>query len=119
MPREVVKSDTSPYDVKVGWNQNKAVQVGVENDEGRSLIWLLYGNQLHEVAQGIKKLTDYPETWPQDGGLGGAVLNLFDTLSGVGERGYAGVWSDLDRQGCNRLIRLVRKARDAAFGKDE
>jgi hypothetical protein len=30
-----------------------------------------------------------------------------------------GWWIDLDRHGINNLIRLLRKARDAAFGKDE
>lgn len=30
-----------------------------------------------------------------------------------------GVWADLTRSELNRLIRLLRKARDSAFGKDE
>ncbi len=29
-----------------------------------------------------------------------------------------GLWMDLDREGCNRLIRSVRKARDSAYGPD-
>lgn len=32
---------------------------------------------------------------------------------------YAGLWCTLNRAGCNRLIRLLRQARDTAFGKDE
>lgn len=28
------------------------------------------------------------------------------------------LWMDLDRDGCNRLIRSLRKARDAAYGAD-
>ncbi len=31
----------------------------------------------------------------------------------------AGLWIDLDRSRINDLIRLLRKARDGAFGKDE
>ena len=31
----------------------------------------------------------------------------------------AGQWSDLDRAGCNNLIRGLREARDKAFGRDE
>lgn len=31
---------------------------------------------------------------------------------------YTGLWSNLDRNGINRLIRLLRKARDGAFGSD-
>lgn len=30
-----------------------------------------------------------------------------------------GTWTDLDRNGINRLIRALREARDKAFGKDE
>ena len=31
----------------------------------------------------------------------------------------AGSWSELDRKGCNDLIRAVREARDKAYGRDE
>jgi hypothetical protein len=31
---------------------------------------------------------------------------------------YNGLWSNLDRQAINRLIRVLRKARDGAFGAD-
>ena len=30
-----------------------------------------------------------------------------------------GTWSNLDRAGCNSLIRALREARDKAFGRDE
>lgn len=30
-----------------------------------------------------------------------------------------GFFVDLDREGCNRAIRTLRKARDQAFGRDE
>ena len=32
---------------------------------------------------------------------------------------YNDLWINLDRQGCNDLIRHIRRARDAAFGRDE
>lgn len=31
---------------------------------------------------------------------------------------YTGLWSNLDRDGCNRMIRLIRRARDGAYGSD-
>lgn len=31
---------------------------------------------------------------------------------------FKGWFATLDREGCNRLIRALRKARDAAFGAD-
>lgn len=42
-------------------------------------------------------------------------------LTGDGETpaDFSGLWGTLDRDGCNRLIRTVRRARDAAFGADE
>jgi len=30
-----------------------------------------------------------------------------------------GTWTDLDRNGCNNLIRALREARDKASGRDE
>lgn len=32
--------------------------------------------------------------------------------------GFTGVWSTLDRDGVNRLIRVLRRARDSTFGAD-
>lgn len=32
---------------------------------------------------------------------------------------FRGLWGTLDRAGCNRAIRAIRQARDAAFGRDE
>lgn len=37
----------------------------------------------------------------------------------LGDQHFDSLWSTLDRQGCNDLIRLLRRARDAAFGRDE
>lgn len=38
---------------------------------------------------------------------------------GSEESGKEGVYSDLTREQINKLIRLLRKARDQAFGADE
>lgn len=32
---------------------------------------------------------------------------------------FTGVWGTFDRAGLNRAIRMLRKARDEAFGRDE
>lgn len=39
----------------------------------------------------------------------------FEVSREIGEKGF---YTSLDREGCNSLIRAVRQARDAAFGKD-
>lgn len=43
--------------------------------------------------------------------------DVLDAVTGSAE-GWTGWYTWLDRAGCNRLITVVRKARDAAFGKD-
>lgn len=110
MPKESVTSFASPYDTKVGWHVDCGVQVGVERADGGSLLWLLFPD-LVALGEMVRAL---PSNAPEV--VGRALLNELDVLSGTL---YAGVWSDLDRQGCNRLIKLLRHARDAAFGKDE
>jgi hypothetical protein len=32
---------------------------------------------------------------------------------------FTGLWGTLDRDGCNRLIRVLRRARDQTFGRDK
>ena len=68
MPRETITT-TDDHRVRVGWERQGSVQVGVDLEE-----------------------------------------------SVVGE---TGLWSSLNRTGCNDLIRVLRRARDAAFGRDE
>lgn len=46
-----------------------------------------------------------------------ATTNAHSMLELNGEP-FNGWFGTLDREGCNRLIRSVRKARDAAFGVD-
>lgn len=115
MPRELIQGATEPFNVKVGWRHE--VQVGVEADQQRSLNWILYGNTTEDLVRlgdQVRRLAlvEYED----DEHLGRATLNTLDCLPGVP---LYGVWADLDRAGCNRLIRTLRKARDAAFGRDE
>ncbi len=46
-------------------------------------------------------------------------LTLPGDAPGSPEQPFTGWWVTLDREGINRLIRSLRKARDAAFGRDE
>lgn len=129
MPREIVKSQIGPYHVKVGWSAHQDVQLGVEledlvrgGEEPRPSIfnYLIGSEQREELA---RRVSDIIKSQSNDSGLhlssedaGHAIL---DAINEVTDGGYLGLWSDLDRHGINQLIRILRKARDAAYGKDE
>jgi hypothetical protein len=55
-----------------------------------------------DVVVGVERTTTFDE-------VGRAVWNEVD----------GGQWSDLDRAGINQLIRVLREARDSAYGRDE
>jgi hypothetical protein len=97
MPKETVHDQAAMYDVRIGWMAGDAgyVQVGVETADGRAIVdWL------------VKKPSD-------------EVRQTLDRLTGSGEvAAFTGLWGTLDRDGCNRLIRALRRARDQAFGAD-
>jgi len=43
--------------------------------------------------------------------------DILDSITGSSD--VCGIWTWLDRPGINRFIRILRKARDTAFGRDE
>lgn len=53
----------------------------------------------------------------RDARIGIAFARAGVTIDGVEER-VPSVWMDIDRAGINNLIHTLRKARDAAYGKD-
>lgn len=129
MPKETVHDLIGAYDVRIGWTNDRDVQVGVETAEGHALLSRLYGDDETLAAIG-RKLADSgmipPAPTPQaDHGhtwlaaQGRYVLNVIEGSASNPTGSFTGVWSTLDRAGCNRLIKAVRRARDAAFGRDE
>lgn len=122
MPREMVHSE-GPYHPEVGWSRDSYVQLGVATEDGRSLVWQLYGEPmtLERVGQSanalLRKVSSGSPSDPpvqlSDQDVGKLVLDALDTVEV-----FTSIWSGLDRQDCNRLIRLIRKARDQAFGAD-
>lgn len=55
--------------------------------------------------------------WQKDTGC--VQVATTDPAAPTSESVGAGLWVDLERQNINDLIRLLRKARDQAFGRDE
>lgn len=74
-----------------------------------------------ETVKDISDLFDLKVGWSNQSVQVGLETNDFPTLSdalkAMGDNPKS-VWSNLDREGCNRLIRLIRRARDGAFGSD-
>lgn len=90
MPRETVFSDVGDFVVTVGWSREQYVQVATEC-----------------VAE--------PEVLRQ------RVLDLLNEGSATNPDGrhvFRGWYTTLDRTQVNNLIRLLRKARDSAYGAD-
>lgn len=97
MPKEtvhcVLDGRTVPgFDVVVAWNRDGVVQVTTVADDAD------------------RRLREWQEAGRETPAL---------TAAGTSFRLFDGWHADLDRAGVNRLIRLLRNARDAAFGKDE
>lgn len=130
MPKEIIRSRDGSFDVAVGWAQDREIQLGVVGADDRSLFWLLLGYDedakarlAKHVTHAVDALRDQhteaggPPTLP----LADAILDALDVAShGTDANGtYSSVWSTIDgRVQVNDLIRLLRKARDSAFGVD-
>lgn len=101
MPKEVTYDEACMYDVIVAWQPDKYVQVGIETHDGEPVAEKLWERGLPpNVTVTGSNLTDaQPESF---------------TLAR-----FTGLWGTFDRDGVNRLIRALRRARDQAYGKDE
>lgn len=89
MPKERVYDSAGMYDLEVGWS-------GLGE-------YVQLGLATHDGRPIVEHLreSDLP---PQSG----------DTYAD-----FRSLWSTLDRGQINRLIRMLRKARDESYGKDE
>jgi hypothetical protein len=108
MPKETIHGDSMPIDVEIAWGAgSEYVQVASVHDEGaRSMIAIV--NEWLEAAG--MNVIDYP------------MLQV--KLTGTqfeGSPAVFGGWHATlnDRAKVNRMIAVLRRARDHAFGKDE
>lgn len=125
MPRETIITSRFPSDdnfnVKVGWNRDMDVQIGISESMERSMWWVYGEKRKEEIGQEVRKIvTDANVVWKNDleeanRDVGENVLNLLDTMCGS----FDSMWSTLSRKDINDLIRVLRRARDSAFGRDE
>lgn len=131
MPKETVQDTSGSFDVKVGWRPDGDVQVGVETAAGHSLVTKLYGDEmaLDRIGRLVRELIlgDQPlpmvegrKVYPTDSEVGRQVLDIVEaSQSSPGETSYTAVWANLSRHAVNQLIRMLRKARESAYGRDE
>lgn len=117
-------------EIYVQWDHDGlAVDVCIKNDF--AIIDVLYGQHAEEIGRkfysdmqqdnGLLELTVYNfKTQAEEDAyfekLGRQILTSTIAVAPLNATSY---WGRLDRPGINRLIRLLRKARDASFGRDE
>lgn len=133
MPKDKVLPTKGVLEVHVGWSSGR-IQVGLEPVHGRTPLMDILDATVSDVALAEKRsrallgigseldgiAREYVACHPdQKFDFVGLADTVFKMLDEELTEDYTGIWSHLDRTGVNRLIRLLRKARDAAFGSDE
>ncbi|WP_431881834.1 hypothetical protein [Micromonospora chalcea] len=89
MPKETINDVASLYDVQVSWRPNPAGYVQL-------------GIETHDG----RSIIDHLAVTDEQAAAGGT------------PPAFNGLWGSLDRDGVNRLIRVLRRARDNAYGAD-
>jgi hypothetical protein len=107
MPKEVIANkyddpNSSLFRAEVRWNRNMYVQVATT--------W-------EAIGPGHHRASCVAATKGGPAGIGRA-LDTPAAACGGEHCPPDGIFVDLDRDGINRLIRALRKARDQAFGAD-
>lgn len=121
MPKETVYGDPNDrFALDVGWQADCDVQVGIRTVDGIHLVDEFYGQE-----SVLQKIGDAMRNYALDEknqaalNVGGTTLGrvVLDIVTGS-DYGMESLWWHPDRTRINKLIRLLRKARDAAFGAD-
>jgi hypothetical protein len=117
MPKEVIRDNASMFDVAVAWSAEKTyVQVGITTHEGYPIARML------GLSSSKKPVSEWPE--PEPGRFVPEVKQLSPVESANGETEdeaaqFTGLWGTFDRHQINQLIRVLRRARNSAYGADE
>ena len=124
MPRETIRihsNEADIFDIKVGWTKDQYMQIGLEHFEHRSLISIFFNSDdakkmLGREVRGLVLDAKADATQWDDKELGERILKMLEnTTSGS----HPSIWTSPSRHEVNELIRLLRRARDSAFGRDE
>lgn len=108
MPAEVIFDETSTFKTRISWGiDSDYVQISTQHTTGLS---------------GAKAITLYVSEWLVAKGRPPIDFSAIEDLGNVGSEPikphFDGWHATLDRASLNKLIRTLRRARDAAFGAD-
>lgn len=136
MPRETIEAfgvDDRPPSVTVSWGKDTYVQVATITYESIPFWWQVLANgrdendteeRLAVLGDILRSVVNFNAGYdtPSPGRVespasevGRAFLNALDTTYGP----LDGMFVSLNRTKINDLIRVLRRARDSAFGRDE
>jgi hypothetical protein len=106
VPKEKIYDSATLFDVEVGWNaEAEYVQVGIGTHDGRSIAEFLAGQEEQATPE------DSPQVQRSRVGM--------PNPDATAPPSFTSLWATLDRRQINRLIWALRRARDAAYGRDE
>lgn len=132
MPKETIHASTPAehdgFQLSVGWYPDQEVQVGMQvrliED---TILDRLYSSHAEEIGRVFAWwLTEEYAKWPEPAtkgdddwfaALGNQVLSWVRSNRSFVERD--GIWTSMDRRQINEAIKILRKARDSAYGRDE
>lgn len=148
MPKEHIYTvgQSEQYEVQVGWAAERDVQVGVELHDAReehpdyaglpdrrSLLWQLFGD-IENLRRFGAAMSHYIVESGNARELSASAIEAktSDEWHEICEKlaievlmklqddwKPTGIWATLTREDCNQLIKVLRRARDSAFGRDE
>lgn len=109
MPKEVIHTQSTPYMPVVVWDRDMDMRIGLLVSDS-TMVEALYGNQAEAIGKAFRALhmSDTDESY------GTAIIEAIAQVSP-----FESLWADLTRSECNHLVAVLRRARNATFGKDE
>jgi hypothetical protein len=132
MPRETIQADPgATTEVVVTWTPSQHLQVGIEDVQGHHLIDRMLGRTnehdrtqngesatLSRVAKAVEAVVLAYQSSTQ-GSYDELGELICDAITG-NSKGFTGLWVEsLDRPATQKLVRVLKRARNAVFGADE
>lgn len=112
MPKEVVHTQSTPFMPVLTWDRDRDLRLGLMVSDS-TLIESLYGNSAEAIGKAFRAV-EFDSTNLSDEDVGTAIIEAIARVSP-----YESLWAELSRAECNRLVAMLRRARNAVFGADE